>query len=250
MIRGFVITQAGEALLARAAAGEILEITGAWVGSGTAAGPDAARLLAGLVEPVAEAAVSRPIAEENSWHFVVEYRNDVDGGPEAGFTLREFGVFGRVGEDAALLYYGALGDGAQQIHPLSQGLEVRQYPVALALTAEAEVALTYPPGVFVTQAELEQLGLLRPFGPVAVTIPLSWAGSGPWTQEVAVEGVTADMELLHLSLAKTTDSAAGRAQEQGIVCVTYCETVDGGLLLTCRDKKPTVALSCILKGVE
>ena len=145
---------------------------------------------------------------------------NISGGPEAGFTLREFGVFGRVGEDAALLYYGALGDGAQQIHPLSQGLEVRQYPVALALTAEAEVALTYPPGVFVTQAELEQLGLLRPFGPVAVTIPLSWAGSGPWTQEVAVEGVTADMELLHLSLAKTTDSAAGRAHDEGIVCVT------------------------------
>ena len=91
---------------------------------------------------------------------------------------------------------------------------------------------------------------LRPFGPVAVTIPLSWAGSGPWTQEVAVEGVTADMELLHLSLAKNTDSAAGKAQEQGIVCVTYCETVDRGLLLTCRDKKPTVAISCILKGAE
>ena len=105
------------------------------------------------------------------------------------------------------------------------------------------------------QAGVNRLGgaieeTLRPFGPVAVTVPLAWEGTRPWTQTVAVEGVTADMELLHLSLARIEDNASRKAQEQGLVCVTWCETVDGGLLLTCQEKKPSVALQCVLKGVE
>ena len=89
--------------------------------------------------------------------MLVEYRNDMGGGLEEGFTLSEFGVMAKVGDDApTLLYYAALGDPAQPVPPIAEGLDVHRFPVAIGVTGEVEVSLEYPAGVWVTHEELEE----------------------------------------------------------------------------------------------
>ncbi len=154
---GFVITTAGEGLLARASAGEGLTLTEVWVGKGTVESAEAAKALTALLDPVAKATSTTPAVAGGQISMLVEYRNDMGGGLEEGFTLSEFGVMAKVGDDApTLLYYAALGDRAQPVPPIAEGLDVHRFPVAIGVTGEVEVSLEYPAGVWVTHEELEE----------------------------------------------------------------------------------------------
>lgn len=154
---GFIITTAGEGLLARAAAGEGLTLTEVWVGKGAVESAAAAKALTALLDPVAKATSTTPAVAGGQISMLVEYRNDMGGGLEEGFTLSEFGVMAKVGDDApTLLYYAALGDRAQPVPPIAEGLDVHRFPVAIGVTGEVEVSLEYPAGVWVTHEELEE----------------------------------------------------------------------------------------------
>ena len=152
---GFIITTAGEGLLARASAGEGLTLIEVWVGKGAVESAGAAKALTALLDPVAKATSTTPAVAGGQISMLVEYRNDMGGGLEEGFTLSEFGVMAKVGEDApTLLYYAALGDRAQPVPPIAEGLDVHRFPVAIGVTGEVEVSLEYPAGVWVTHEEL------------------------------------------------------------------------------------------------
>lgn len=154
---GFIITTAGEGLLARASAGEGLTLTEVWVGKGAVESAGAAKALTALLDPVAKATSTRPAVAGGQISMLVEYRNDMGGGLEEGFTLSELGVMARAGDDApTLLYYAALGDRAQPVPPIAEGLDVHRFPVAIGVTGEVEVSLEYPAGVWVTHEELEE----------------------------------------------------------------------------------------------
>lgn len=154
---GFIITTAGEGLLARAAAGEGLTLTEVWVGKGAVESAAAAKALTTLLDPVAKTTSTQPAVAGGQISMLVEYRNDMGGGLEEGFTLSEFGVMVRAGDDApTLLYYAALGDRAQPVPPIAEGLDVHRFPVAIGVTGEVEVSLEYPAGVWVTHEELEE----------------------------------------------------------------------------------------------
>ena len=154
---GFIITTAGEGLLARASAGEGLTLTEVWVGKGAVESAGAAKALTALLDPVAKATSTTPAVAGGQISMLVEYRNDMGGGLEEGFTLSEFGVMARAGDDApTMLYYAALGDRAQPVPPIAEGLDVHRFPVAIGVTGEVEVSLEYPAGVWVTHEELEE----------------------------------------------------------------------------------------------
>lgn len=154
---GFVVTTAGEGLLARAAGGETLTITGTRVGSGSVAGESAARALTALIQDQAAGTYSTPEVSGGQLSMVVEYRNNLNGGLQTGFTLREFGVFARVGDDApTLMYYAALGDRAPEVPPITEGLDVHRWPVAVAVSGELAVTVEDPSGAFVDDSELQK----------------------------------------------------------------------------------------------
>lgn len=155
---GFVITTAGEAMLARAAAGETLVLDGASVGKGVVLSAADAKALTALIDPVAEATTSSPAVAGQQISITVEYRNDMNGGLETGFALSEFGITAHVGDDpTGLLYYGSLGDAPQAVKAIDQGLDAHRFPVAIAVTGEVSVTLDYPAGGFVTWDELGDL---------------------------------------------------------------------------------------------
>ena len=76
---GFIITTAGEGLLARASAGEGLTITEVWVGKGTVESAAAAKALTALLDPVAQATSTQPEVAGGQLSMLVEYRNDMGG---------------------------------------------------------------------------------------------------------------------------------------------------------------------------
>ena len=64
---GFVITTAGEAMLARAAAGEALVLDAVMVGRGVVESAAAAKALNTLIDPVAAATSTAPAASWPDW---------------------------------------------------------------------------------------------------------------------------------------------------------------------------------------
>ena len=76
MFYGFVITEAGNSLLASMVAGQTLTITKAVMGEGTADNAEAARQLTNLITPGPEATSTTPTVDGNAGNMIV----DIGGG--------------------------------------------------------------------------------------------------------------------------------------------------------------------------
>lgn len=136
--------------------------------------------------------------------------------------------------------------------------EVQSKPTTFAPTAHthapADLTSAVPltkggTGATTAAAARAALAALAAFPPTPITISATWSGTGPWTQSIEVAGVLAAWDWrLGLYLAKITDDAARKLQEKAYGCITWCDTYDGGITLTCRDKKPDVAISAVLAG--
>ena len=156
---GFVVTAAGLNLIASLLAEETLEITSVWVGNGRTDDTSDPVQFTDLISPIALATSTTPVVNNRQAEFVVQYRNDLNGGLATGFFLNEFGVFARKLGDTApgqLIYYGSLGDYPQWVQPASVGaLDVRSYPVSIGLSSDANVSLNYPAVAFLTAEDLQ-----------------------------------------------------------------------------------------------
>jgi hypothetical protein len=149
---GFVITRQGWDVLASLLAGEVLQISKVMVGAGRPPEGTDLAALTDLVEPLALATSTEPEVANSSASFIVEYRNDMNGGLNQGFWLNEFGLWA-LDKDGAevMIYYATLGDYPQYIAPYSGGmLDSRRFPVTIALTDDVEITILYPPGAYVT----------------------------------------------------------------------------------------------------
>jgi len=155
---GFTITVKGRALLAKLLAGGTLEITRCMVGSGTVPAGGNPADFTNLVAPVALAASTVPTVGDLTASFVVEYRSDLNGGLETGFWINEFGIFAMDPDDGEiLLYYATLGEYPQYISAYRPDVvEVRRYPVTIAIAEGTEVVLSYPALAFMTAEDVAQ----------------------------------------------------------------------------------------------
>ena len=121
MSRGFVITQAGKKLLAELVIIGELNITRVMVGKGELPQGQSPEYFTDLIEPVTQATSSIPVVKNGVISFIVEYRNDLNGGLQEGFWLKEFGVFAKDGENEILLYYASLGEYPQYVEAYENG---------------------------------------------------------------------------------------------------------------------------------
>ena len=86
----------------------------------------------------------------------------------------------------------------------------------------------------------------------SITLPLSasgsasgWSSSAPYTQTYAINGVTADMNILYALAPSGTSASVAEAYGY----ISSMETYDGGVRFRCNTDKPTVAIPIVLKGV-
>ena len=159
MFYGFVITEAGNSLLASMVAGQTLTITKAVVGEGTADNAEAARKLTNLINPGPEATSTETMVDGNNVNMIVEYRSDLNGGLQEGFWIGEFGIFGKVGNGAeTMIGYGSLGDAKQYVSAYVAGAapDVRRYPVSITVTTGIQVDVAYPAEAWMTAEDVAE----------------------------------------------------------------------------------------------
>ena len=158
MARGFTITKAGKKLLAElVATKEELNITRVMVGKGEVQQGQIPEQFTDLIQPVAQATSTIPVVKNGVISFIVEYRNDLNGGLQEGFWLKEFGVFAQDGEKEILLYYASLGEYPQYIEVYENGkVNVKKYPVSIIVTDDIKVTIAYAALAFVTEERMKE----------------------------------------------------------------------------------------------
>ena len=161
---GGAVTAQGRNLIISSLAGGILEFTRIMVGAGRPPeGTTEKELmdLTDLYEPKAEATSTVPVVDGDTVSFIVEYRSDLNGGLEKDFWLCEYGVFARDTSkpDApeVLIFYATLGDYPQHVHALKDGrIDIRRFPVSIAVQEGAEIQVPYPPVAFMTSEDVHE----------------------------------------------------------------------------------------------
>lgn len=180
MKQGFIITAIGWEILAKAVAGESsLNIVGAAFGSGKVDEGENPATFTELKNPIADGAISHVnittektasgTVKQSTVSFIAEYRSDYDGecpvtnkAPidiDYDFNINEFGVYAENPENGeyVLIYYATLGDNPHPVTSYAKGaVDIRRYPVSIALSNEVEVTLIYPPLAFVTSDEMQE----------------------------------------------------------------------------------------------
>ncbi len=157
MSRGFVITQAGKKLLAELVITGELNITRVMVGKGELPQGQSPEYFTDLIEPVAQATATIPVVKNGVISFIVEYRNDLNGGLQEGFWLKEFGVFAQDGGKEILLYYASLGEYPQYIEVYENGkVNIKKYPVSLVVADDVKVTIAYAALAFVTEERMKE----------------------------------------------------------------------------------------------
>lgn len=77
-----------------------------------------------------------------------------------------------------------------------------------------------------------------------------WSASAPYTQSVAVPGMTAeDLPIPSLDVSGATSEANKRQLRKQYSWIDYYDTSDGSIQFTARFTKPTMNLTIDLKGV-
>lgn len=159
MFYGFVITEAGNNLLAKMVAGDKLTITKVVMDKGTAESVETARKLTAPIDPGPSGTSTVPTVEGAAVNMLVEYRSDLNGGLQEGFWIGGFAVFGKVENGAeTMIYYGSLGERKQYVSAYVEGTapDVRRYPVSITVTAGVEVEVSYPAEAWMTAEDVAQ----------------------------------------------------------------------------------------------
>ena len=159
MFYGFVITEAGNNLLAKMVAGDKLTITKVVMDKGTAESAEAARKLTAPIDPGPNGTNTVPTVEGAAVNMLVEYRSDLNGGLQEGFWIGGFAVFGKVENGGeTMIYYGSLGEQKQYVSAYVEGTapDVRRYPVSITVTAGVEVEVSYPAEAWMTAEDVAE----------------------------------------------------------------------------------------------
>lgn len=155
---GFKITTKGLALEAKLHSGAKLEITRVMIGDGKVPEETNPADLTNLISPIAQATSTKPVTVGTTTSFVVEYRNDLNGGLGRDIHINEYGVFANDPDDGeVLIYYANLGDYPEPVKAYTKNGPVvsRRYPVSLTVAEGTEIVLGYVAAAYMTADDLE-----------------------------------------------------------------------------------------------
>lgn len=158
MFRGFTVTQKGLALLSKLRSGSKLKITRVMIGEGQVPDDVNPRDLEDLVAPVAQATSTKPVTVGTTTSFIVQYRNDLNGGLARDININEHGTFANdPDEGEILLYYANLGAYYEPVpaRKPNEPITSREYPVSIGVAEGTEVILDYMASAYMTAEDVE-----------------------------------------------------------------------------------------------
>ena len=155
MFYGFVITEAGNQILAKMVAGQTLKLSGVFMDLGTVEDKETARQLTAPLEPGPAGTSTVPTVKGNQVGMIVQFRSDLDGGPKEDKWIGGFGVYAEDPDtgDPVMIYYASLGHQRQPIAAYVEGTapDVRNFPISIRVTSGVDATLTYPAGAWMTR---------------------------------------------------------------------------------------------------
>lgn len=160
--KGYTITRAGRALIAQSLATGVPVV---WTGviMGEESPPEGTNLadMEQLCAPVAAGTTTVPMYKDDRVYVEVEYRSDLNGGIGRGFTIREFGMYGKLGyiedEEPTLIVYATEGDYGAPVGDFSKGhRDIRRWPITLVIGAGVSQDLGYSPQAFMTAQDIAE----------------------------------------------------------------------------------------------
>lgn len=158
MFYGFVITEAGNQMLAKMVAGDTLELSGVFMDLGTVEDKETARQLTAPLEPGPAGTSTVPTAKGNQVGMIVQFRSDLDGGLKEDKWIGGFGVYAKDPDtgDPVMIYYASLGNQKQPIAAYVEGTapDVRNFPISIRVTSGVDATLTYPAGAWMTAEDV------------------------------------------------------------------------------------------------
>ena len=158
MFYGFVITEAGNQLLAKMVAGQTLKLSGVFMDLGTVEDKETARQLTAPLEPGPAGTSTVPTVKGNQVGMIVQFRSDLDGGLKEDKWIGGFGVYAEDPDtgDPVMIYYASLGHQRQPIAAYVEGTapDVRNFPISIRVTSGVDATLTYPAGAWMTAEDV------------------------------------------------------------------------------------------------
>ena len=158
MFYGFVITEAGNQLLAKMVAGQTLKLSGVFMDLGTVEDKETARRLTAPMEPGPAGTSTVPTVKSSQVGMIVQFRSDLDGGLKEDKWIGGFGVYAKDPDtgDPVMIYYASLGHQKQPIAAHVEGTapDVRSFPISIRVTSGVDAALTYPAGAWMTAEDV------------------------------------------------------------------------------------------------
>ena len=158
MFYGFVITEAGNQLLAKMVAGQTLKLSGVFMDLGTVEDKETARQLTAPLEPGPAGTSTVPTVKGNQVGMIVQFRSDLDGGLKEDKWIGGFGVYAQDPdtEEPVMIYYASLGHQRQPIAAYVEGTapDVRNFPISIRVTSGVDATLTYPAGAWMTAEDV------------------------------------------------------------------------------------------------
>ena len=158
MFYGFVITEAGNQLLAKMVAGQTLKLSGVFMDLGTVEDKETARQLTAPLEAGPAGTSTVPSVKGNQVGMIVQFRSDLDGGLKEDKWIGGFGVYAEDPDtgDPVMIYYASLGNQKQPIAAYIEGTapDVRNFPISIRVTSGVDATLTYPAGAWMTAEDV------------------------------------------------------------------------------------------------
>ena len=158
MFYGFVITEAGNQMLAKMVAGQTLKLSGVFMDLGTVEDKETARQLIAPLEPGPAGTSTVPTVKGNQVGMIVQFRSDLDGGLKEDKWIGGFGVYAEDPDtgDPVMIYYASLGHQRQPIAAYVEGTapDVRNFPISIRVTSGVDATLTYPAGAWMTAEDV------------------------------------------------------------------------------------------------
>ena len=158
MFYGFVITEAGNQILAKMVAGQTLKLSGVFMDLGTVEDKETARQLTAPLEPGPAGTSTVPTVKGNQVGMIVQFRSDLDGGLKEDKWIGGFGVYAEDPDtgDPVMIYYASLWHQRQPIAAYVEGTapDVRNFPISIRVTSGVDATLTYPAGAWMTAEDV------------------------------------------------------------------------------------------------
>ena len=170
---------------------------------------------------------------------------------EEEYLIQNIGVYAKVGEGTETLFAVVQAVTADQMPAQSEVSQTSYiYDIQIFVDNADKISVTVDPaGTVRVQDLLDFENAIKRV--ILASLPASgWSASAPYTQSAAAAGIKADdTPIVAPYFPEGTTAEEEKAIQKAAACITYIDTGNGSVTVTCVGKKPEADFTIAIKGV-